>query len=99
VLNGNCALLEINVINGEGYGLRNPASQMGEQPDEQAISQIGGSLLQAIYLGRIEICLGRHSCFGDLGSASARLSWLALPSHLNDSPLTGAQNYVKSQRV
>jgi len=27
-------LLEINVIDGEGLGLRYPASQMGEQPDE-----------------------------------------------------------------
>ena len=99
MLNGHQALLKVDVWHGESDNLRYAAAQMGEQPNEQAISQIAGDLLQAIYLGRIEICLGRHACSGNMGSASARLSWHALPAHLNASPVAGSQGYGKSQRV
>jgi hypothetical protein len=60
MLNGHDALLEVDVLRGQGHGLRDATPETGKEPDEQTIQEIGGSLLEQFHLFRLKVGLGHR---------------------------------------
>lgn len=72
VLDPHCPLFEADVVRREAQGLGDTAAQVKEQPDEQAVAEIGGCLLQLADVFRFQV--------GFCGTISGNLwHWLLPP--------------------
>ena len=63
MLNCYCALAEINIVNGNPQSLGNPASQPGQKPDQELISEAPGFVTKPFYLLTFQICFHSQLTF------------------------------------
>jgi len=64
MLNSDGTRGKVNILHTDGQSFRDAASQMKQQPDQKAIPEIGGGLLETSYLVKFQVSLTRLAASG-----------------------------------